>query len=182
MSVKNKASRIRLLLFDVDGVLTDGRIELHSDGSESKCFHIRDGAAIMWAHRAGLLTGILSARTSVATTLRTKQLEMPIVFQGVKAKLSAYEQILATYQLTDTEVAYMGDDLLDLAVLARVGLSAAPSDAAVDVRQKVDWTSSARGGKGAARDLIELVLKAQALWPPIVEPQTDPESALSHDG
>ncbi len=180
MSVQNKASRIRLLLFDVDGVLTDGRIEIRPDGTESKCFHIRDGAAIMWAHRAGLLTGILSARTSVATTLRARQLEMPIVLQGVRAKLSGYEQILANYQLADTEVAYMGDDLLDLAVLARVGLSAAPADAAVDVRQKVDWTSSTRGGKGAARDLIELVLKAQSLWPPIVETPADPESVLSH--
>ena len=74
----------------------------------------------------------------------------------------------------------MGDDLLDLAVLARVGLSAAPADAAVDVRQKVDWTSSTRGGKGAARDLIELVLKAQSLWPPIVETPADPESVQSH--
>ena len=180
MSVHNKASRIRLLLFDVDGVLTDGRIELHPDGSESKCFHIRDGAAIVWANRAGLLTGVLSARTSVATTLRTKQLEMPIVLQGVTVKLSAYEQVLANYQLTDTEVAYMGDDLLDLAVLARVGLSAAPADAAIGVRQKVDWISSARGGEGAARDLIELVLRARSLWPPIVESQADPESDLSH--
>ncbi len=173
MSLETAATRIRLLLFDVDGVLTDGRVEVHADGSESKQFHIRDGAAIVWANRAGLLTGVLSARTSAATTLRTRQLEMPIVVQGVASKLEAYEQILAGHGLADAEVAYMGDDLLDLLVLGRVGLSAAPADAAADIRQRVDWVSTARGGEGAVRELIELVLQARDLWPPIAElPET----------
>ncbi|MAG71836.1 MAG: HAD hydrolase family protein [Vicinamibacterales bacterium] len=176
MSLETTATRIRLLLFDVDGVLTDGRVEVHADGSESKQFHIRDGAAIVWANRAGLLTGVLSARTSAATTLRAQQLKMPIVVQGVASKLDAYEQLLTDHGLADAEVAYMGDDLLDLQVLGRVGLSAAPADAATDVRQRVDWVSAARGGAGAARELIELVLQARGLWPPIAE---SPETAVS---
>ena len=169
MSVEAKATRGRLLLFDVDGVLTDGRVELRSDGTESKRFHIRDGAAIVWARRAGLLTGMLSARASAATTLRARQLDMPIVAQGVAVKLDAYEKILAAHRLTDVDVAYMGDDLLDLPILSRVGLSSAPADAAHDVRAQVDWVSPARGGEGAARELIELVLRARGLWPPVLE-------------
>ena len=180
VSVKTKAARIQLLLFDVDGVLTDGRVGLHADGTESRQFHIRDGAAIVWAHRAGLLTGVISARTSVATTIRAQQLEMPIVVQGIATKLDAYERILADHGLTDAEVAYMGDDLLDLPVLVRVGLSAAPSDATTDVRQRVDWVSTVRGGEGAARDLIELVLRARELWPPVTELPADTVSKPLH--
>ena len=169
MSVEAKAAHIRLLLFDVDGVLTDGRVLLHDDGTESKQFHIRDGTAIVWAHRAGLLTGLLSARTSPATVQRAAQLSMSIVTQGVTVKLDAYDQVLREHRLTDAQVAYMGDDLLDLPVLARVGLSAAPADAVPDVRARVDWLSQAPGGHGAVRELIELVLRAQRAWEPLVQ-------------
>ena len=179
MSVEANATRIRLLLFDVDGVLTDGRVDIRGDGTESKRFHIRDGAAIVWARRAGLLTGILSARESAATTARARQLDMPIVVQGVDVKLDAYERLLEEHQLTDAEVAYMGDDLLDLPVLVRVGLSAAPADAARDVRSRVDWVSSVRGGEGAARELIELVLQARGLWPPHVDPTGEKPGATN---
>lgn len=163
-ALRDKAARVRLLLFDVDGVLTDGRILVHADGSESKEFHIRDGSAFVWAHRAGLLTGILSARSSRATAHRVAQLGIPIVSQGVANKLEGYEGILRQRNLTDAEVAYMGDDLLDLPVLARAGLSAAPSDGHADVRARVDWVSQVGGGRGAARELVELVLRAQGLW------------------
>ena len=164
MSVEARATRVRLLLFDVDGVLTDGRILFHADASESKHFHIRDGAGFVWAHRAGLKTGLLSGRTSAATTQRAVQLAIPIVAQGVGDKLDAYEQLIAKHGLTDAEVAYMGDDLLDMPVLARVGLSCAPADAVAEVRSRVHWVSQARGGAGAARELIELVLRAQGAW------------------
>ena len=130
MSLQAKASRIRLLLFDVDGVLTTGEVVMHTDGSESKGFHIRDGAGIVWAQRAGLIVGLLSARSSGATAHRAAQLAVRIVEQGVKSKLAAYEQIIRDARVEDADVAYMGDDLLDLQVLARVGLSAAPADAA----------------------------------------------------
>jgi 3-deoxy-D-manno-octulosonate 8-phosphate phosphatase (KDO 8-P phosphatase) len=164
MSVQAKASRIRLLLFDVDGVLTTGEVVMHGDGSESKGFHIRDGAAIVWAQRAGLTVGLLSARSSGATAHRAAQLAVRIVEQGVKSKIVAYEQIIRDARVEDADVAYMGDDLLDLQVLARVGLSAAPADAAAEVRERVDWVSTASGGRGAARELVELVLRAQQRW------------------
>ena len=164
MTLQSKASRIRLLLFDVDGVLTDGAVVMHADGSESKGFHIRDGAAIVWAQRAGLLVGLLSARSSGATAHRAAQLAIRIVAQGVASKLAAYEQIVRDAKVDDAAVAYMGDDLLDLPVLARVGLSAAPADAAAEVRERVDFVSALPGGRGAARELIEVVLRAQQRW------------------
>lgn len=170
MAVQAKASRIRLLLFDVDGVLTDGVIVMHTDGSESKRFHIRDGAAIVWAQRAGLPVGLLSARRSGATDQRAAQLAIRLVSQGVQSKLEGYLQLLRQANVTDDAVAYMGDDLLDLPVLARVGLSAAPADAAPEVRKRVDWVSKAAGGRGAVRELIELVLRAQSRWDTVTAP------------
>jgi 3-deoxy-D-manno-octulosonate 8-phosphate phosphatase (KDO 8-P phosphatase) len=175
MTVEAKASRVRLLLFDVDGVLTDGVVLMHADGSESKGFHIRDGAAIVWAQRAGLGVGLLSARSSGATAQRAAQLAIRIVQQGVKSKLAAYERILQDAGLGDEAVAYMGDDLLDLPVLARAGLSAAPADAAPEVRERVDWVAGAPGGRGAARELIELVLRAQRRWDEVVREYHSPE-------
>lgn len=167
--IDSRARALRLLLFDVDGVLTDGRILLHADGSESKQYHIRDGSGLVWARRAGLLTGLLSARSSLSTTQRAQQLGIPIVRQGVDEKLTAYEQILAEHGLTDAEVAFMGDDLLDLPVLTRVGLSCAPADAAPEVRTRVHWVSGLNGGAGAVRELVELVLRAQGRWQAIIE-------------
>ena len=168
MTLHAKASRVRLLLIDVDGVMTDGVVIMHADGSESKGFHIRDGAAIVWAQRAGLMVGLLSARTSGATAQRAAQLAIRTVSQGVTNKLSGYEQIIQDAGVTDQDVAYMGDDLLDIPVLRRVGLSAAPADAAAEVRERVDWVSPSGGGRGAVRDLIEFVLRAQERWDGIV--------------
>lgn len=159
-----RAQHIRLLLFDVDGVLTDGRLLLGADGHESKRYHIRDGTALVWARQTGLLTGLLSARASASTTERARQLGVSIVRQGADDKLTAYEELLAEHGLNDAEVAYMGDDVLDLPVLQRVALSAAPADAVPDVTARVDWTSRARGGEGAVREFVEEVLRAQGRW------------------
>ena len=156
--------RVRLLLFDVDGVLTDGVVLMHADGSESRGFYIKDGAAMVWAQRAGLSVGLLSARTSGATMHRAAQLAVRIVRQGVASKQEEFDEILRTSQLGEQDVAYMGDDLLDLPVLARAGLSAAPADAAPEVRSAVHWVSSAPGGRGAVREFIEFVLRAQGRW------------------
>ncbi len=164
-----KARRVRLLLFDVDGVLTDGRVLVHPDGSESKTFAIKDGVAIVAAHRQGLATGLLSGRASASTAHRAAQLGITIVHENVARKLEAYERIVEARGLSDEQVAYMGDDLLDLAVLARAGLSAAPADAVPEVRARVDWVGSAAGGDGAARELVELVLRAQNKWDAVVE-------------
>src|SRR3954466_12872322 len=119
MSAATKAAAIRLLLFDVDGVLTDGIVVMHSDGSESKNFHIRDGAALVWAQRAGLSVGLLSARSSGATAHRAAQLGIRIVSQGATNKAAAYAAILESSGLDDSAVAFMGDDLLDLPVLKK---------------------------------------------------------------
>jgi len=169
MTVEDRARRIRLLLFDVDGVLTDGVVVMHADGSESKGFHIKDGAAIVWAQRAGVQVGLLSARSSGATTHRAAQLAVRIVQQGVTSKASAFDQILKTSGLPEEAVSYMGDDLLDIPVLERAGLSAAPADAAAEVRAAVHWVSAVAGGRGAARELIELVLRAQGRWDEVVD-------------
>ena len=170
MPLTAKASRVRLLLLDVDGVLTDGVVTMHADGTESKDFHIRDGAAIVWAQRAGLPVGLLSARHSGATAQRAAQLAIRILSQGMQSKLEGYQQILRQTNVAEEAIAYMGDDLLDLPVLARVGFSAAPADAAPEVRERVDWVSRARGGRGAVREFIELLLRAQSRWETVTGP------------
>jgi 3-deoxy-D-manno-octulosonate 8-phosphate phosphatase (KDO 8-P phosphatase) len=168
VDVEQRAARLKLLLFDVDGVLTDGRLDIDADGRESKRYHIRDGTALVWARQAGLLTGLLSARSSLSTAERARQLGISIVRQGADDKLRAYDEILSEHGLRDEEVAYMGDDLLDLPVLRRVGLSSAPADAVGDVRTRVHWVSERGGGCGAVRDFIEQVLRARQQWDAIL--------------
>lgn len=163
-----RAKRVKLLLFDVDGVLTDGRLLLDGEGRESKQYHIRDGTGLVWARQAGLLTGFLSARVSASTTARARQLGVAIVRQGADDKLQAFREILAEQKLTDAEAAYMGDDVLDLPVLGRAGLATAPADAAPEVLARAHWVSGHRGGDGAARDLIERVLRVQGCWDGLV--------------
>jgi 3-deoxy-D-manno-octulosonate 8-phosphate phosphatase (KDO 8-P phosphatase) len=167
-TAEERARRVRLVLLDVDGVLTDGTVIMHGDGTESKAFHIRDGAAIVWAMQTGVDVGLLSARASAATTQRAAQLGMTIVAQGVPSKPTEFERILAQQGLAEQNVAYMGDDLLDLPILARAGLSGAPADAAEEVRAAAHWVSARRGGHGAVREFIELILRAQGRWDSIV--------------
>ena len=138
MSLQSKASAVRLILFDVDGVLTDGRVLIHSDGTETKSFAIRDGIAMVWAQRSSVRVGLLSARYSPTTPHRAAQLGITLIHQGVTSKIDAYERILETERLSDQDVAYMADDIVDLAVLGRVGFSCAPADAVPEVRSRVD--------------------------------------------
>ncbi len=166
--IAEQAARVRLILFDVDGVLTDGKLLVHADGSESKTFDIKDGTGIVWAQRLGLTVGLLSARSSVATAQRAAQLGITLVHQGVQSKLDTYNQIADSLMLDDADIAYMGDDILDLPVLARVGFATAPADASADVRSRVHWVSQAKGGDGAARELIELILRAQNRWDSVI--------------
>ena len=163
-----RAAGIKLILLDVDGVLTDGAVVIYGDGSETKRFHIRDGIALVWAQRAGLTVGVLSARQSPTTAQRAAQLGITLVHQGVSSKADTYDQIVGDMVLNDSQVAYMGDDVVDLAVLKRVGLSAAPADAVADVRSRVDFVSTRPGGEGAVRELVELILRAQHRWDPLV--------------
>lgn len=163
-----RARRVRLLLLDVDGVLTDGTVSIHANGSESKRFFIRDGLSLVWARRLGLEIGLLSGRASETTSRRATELGIRIVVQGGTDKRLGYADILATHGFTDAEVAYMADDLLDLPVLTRVGLSTAPADAIDEVRSRVHWVSQHPGGRGAVRELVELLLRAQGRWDGLV--------------
>jgi 3-deoxy-D-manno-octulosonate 8-phosphate phosphatase (KDO 8-P phosphatase) len=141
---------------------------VHSDGTESKSFGIRDGIAMIWAQRAGIQVGFLSARNSPTTPHRAAQLGISLIYQGVRSKLGTYQQILTDLGLIDDDVAYMGDDVVDLAVLGRVGFSSAPSDAVQEVRSRVDLVTQSAGGRGAARELIERILRAQNRWDEVV--------------
>lgn len=166
--IEARARNLRLLLFDVDGVLTDGSLNVLDDGSEIKSFFVRDGVALVWAQRAGLSVGLISGRQSAATKRRAAELGITIVIQGQNDKRAAYTQLVGSLQIRDEQVAFMGDDLIDLPVLSRVGLSAAPADAAGEVRARVHWVSQYPGGRGAVRELVENVLTARGQWDGLV--------------
>ncbi|MBM3772357.1 MAG: HAD-IIIA family hydrolase [Acidimicrobiia bacterium] len=168
MSPHERAARVKLILLDVDGVLTDGSVLVHADGTESKPFAIRDGIALVWAQRVGVKVGLLSARHSPTTPHRAAQLGITLIYQGVKSKADAYAKITSALRVADDDVAYMGDDVVDLAVLSRVGLAAAPADAVEEVRCRAHWVSRYPGGRGAVRELVETILRAQQQWDRIV--------------
>ena len=162
-----------MLLFDVDGVLTDGMVFLHGDGTESKRFFIRDGTAVVVARRAGLKVGLISGRPSDATMQRASQLEFDFVHQVKSSKLAAFESVLTTAGVSAQQVAYMGDDLIDVPVLRRAGFSAAPADAIEEARDAAHWVSNFAGGAGAVRELVEFILKSQDRWESAVEEYYD---------
>jgi 3-deoxy-D-manno-octulosonate 8-phosphate phosphatase (KDO 8-P phosphatase) len=163
-----RARRVRLLLMDVDGVLTDGHIYLQSlpDGTaeEMKAFHAHDGAGLKLARMAGLRTGVITGRDSPATTRRAREVGMEFVSQKQAEKLPAYEEILRQARVGDEEVAYIGDDLPDLPVLDRVGLAIAVGNAAPEVKRVVHLVTRRSGGDGAVREAIEAILRAQGCW------------------
>jgi 3-deoxy-D-manno-octulosonate 8-phosphate phosphatase (KDO 8-P phosphatase) len=163
-----RCRRLRLVLTDVDGVLTDGTVLLLPDGGEAKAFHIRDGLGIVLAHRAGLRTGILSGRASPATARRAAELGMSVIREGVADKGAAFREILAREGLAPHEVAYMGDDVNDLPVLTEVGLSAAPADAPLEVRAQAFMITDAPGGRGCLREFLEAILRARGEWEGLV--------------
>lgn len=163
-----RCRRLRLVLTDVDGVMTDGTILLLPGGQEAKSFHIRDGLGVVLAHRAGLLTGVLSARRSQATTQRAAELGMKVVHQGMTDKAAALREILRELSLQPHEVAYMGDDVNDLPVMEMVGLSAAPADAPLEVRGQVFMVTDAAGGRGCLREFLEAILRARGDWDRVV--------------
>jgi 3-deoxy-D-manno-octulosonate 8-phosphate phosphatase (KDO 8-P phosphatase) len=158
-----------VLLFDVDGVLTDGTVWLHGDGTESKRFFIRDGTAVVLARRAGLRVGLISARPSDATLQRASQLEFDFVHQVSSSKMAAFESVLRAAGVTEEQVAYMGDDLIDVPLLRRAGFSAAPADAVNEARLAAHWVSSRPGGAGAVREFVEFILKSQERWETAVQ-------------
>ena len=162
--IQDRASRIKLLLMDCDGVLTDGRIWLFDNGEEQKGFHTRDGLGLELWHRAGLSSGIISGRRSSAVERRAQALGMSFVRQGVTEKVQAFLEIVDHAGVTGEEVAFIGDDLVDIPLMIRSGLGVAVADAAPETRAHAQYVTSVPGGYGAVREVIELILKAQGRW------------------
>lgn len=169
-AVRKKAAKIKLLLLDVDGVLTDGRIIIDDRGVEAKFFHVRDGQGISLLMRAGIEVGFLTARSSSAVRHRARDLGVRLVFQGVQNKLQTYETIKQKARLKDEQIAYVGDDFIDLPVLRRVGLAISVRDGWSELTNSVDHVTTAKGGKGAVREVAELLLKAQGRWSKLTTP------------
>ena len=158
-----RAKLIKLLLLDVDGVLTDGTIVYTEDGGESKGFNTRDGFGLRMLQDSGVDVGLITARTSEAVRRRAGDLGFAHLYQGRMDKNKVYEEILQTTGLRPLHTAYMGDDWLDLPLLARAGLGAAPADAAPEVRQRVDYVCRQNGGRGAVREICDLILEARGV-------------------
>jgi 3-deoxy-D-manno-octulosonate 8-phosphate phosphatase (KDO 8-P phosphatase) len=164
-SIQSKIKKIKLLLLDVDGVLTDGRIILDDQGKEYKAFHVRDGHGIKMAQRAGIIVGLITGRTSEVVSVRAKELGIQDVHQGRHEKGVAYDSILSKYGLSDEAVAYIGDDVVDLVVFKKAGLAVTVADADPSVKPHVDMITRAAGGRGAVREFINLILKHQGKLP-----------------
>ena len=164
--LQERLCRIRLVLLDVDGVLTDGRIWYGPDGDQGRAFHVRDGLAMKAAQAAGLAVGIITGRDTAATARRAAELGLDELHQGKRKKLPVWQEILERRGLEDADVCYMGDDLLDLPLLERCGLAAAPSDAVPEVLSVAHWTATRAGGDGCVRELFETLLRARDAWPP----------------
>lgn len=160
-----KLARIKLLLLDVDGVLTDGRIIYDNQGSEIKAFDVKDGHGLKMLQRAGIKTGIITGRQSEVVKRRAEELGFDILYQGALRKLEPYREILAQHGLTDEQVAYVGDDVVDLPILRRVGFSATVADAVDDVLPLVDYVTKRSGGRGAVREICDMLLRASGQWP-----------------
>jgi len=162
--LRSRILRVRLMIFDVDGVLTDGRIIYQDDGSEIKAFDVKDGHGIKLLQRVGIKVAFITGRYCKAVEHRAKALGIGWLYQGIHNKVEAYETVLAETGLKDEEAGFMGDDLIDLPVMRRVGFAAAVSDAVPHVLPYAHYVSNARGGHGACREVCEMILQVQNLW------------------
>jgi 3-deoxy-D-manno-octulosonate 8-phosphate phosphatase (KDO 8-P phosphatase) len=171
--LRNAAAGIKLLLMDVDGVLTDGSLFLVPDAEgnmvETKAFDSQDGIALRWLIWNNIKTGVISGRKSPATAERARQVDMAYVFQGHIEKIPIYEQIMADAKVGREEVAYIGDDLTDVVIMRRVGLSFATANARTEVKRVANAVTAAPGGSGAVREVIELLLKSRGAWDGLLE-------------
>ena len=162
--MKARIKKIKVLAMDVDGVLTDGKIIFDSGGKETKIFNVQDGFGIVILKRAGFKTAILTARASKVVTIRAKDLNIDKTYQDAYPKLEAYEKMLRGFSVKDEEVCFMADDLPDLQVLKRVGFAVAVSNAVPEIKRAAHYTTRKKGGRGAVREVIELILKTQGKW------------------
>lgn len=164
-----RARRIKLLIVDVDGVLTDGGIILDNKGNELKAFHVRDGHGLKMAQRVGIKVAIITGRRSKVVERRARELGIEEVHQGCKKKLLCYGKLIKKLGVTDAEVAYVGDDIVDIPLLVRVGLPVAVSDAHEDARRYALMVTENPGGKGAVREITDMLIKARGLWDDIIK-------------
>ncbi|HEY6011088.1 MAG TPA: HAD-IIIA family hydrolase [Nitrospirota bacterium] len=161
-SIAGTAKKLKLLLLDVDGVLTDGSIILDGKGNELKAFHVRDGHGIKLAQKNGITVGIITGRKSDVVAVRARELGIEEVHQGAFEKLAIYESLLSKYRLRDEETAFIGDDVVDIDILKRTGIAAAVADADPAVKPHVDIILKTAGGRGAVREFINFVLKSRS--------------------
>jgi 3-deoxy-D-manno-octulosonate 8-phosphate phosphatase (KDO 8-P phosphatase) len=172
-AVRKRAAQIKVLLMDVDGTMTDGGVTLLSqaDGSalEIKTFDAHDGQGLTLAHTAGVRTGCITGRESAALLRRANEMKMEFIYMKQAAKIPAYEEILRKAGVTDSAVAYVGDDLPDLPILRRVGLAVAVGDAVPEVKKASHFVTTSAGGRGAIRDAVELILKSKGIWAEMID-------------
>ena len=164
--MKDALKRIKVVAMDVDGVLTDGRIIMDSNGVETKNFDVQDGFGIVFLKKCGIKTAIISARESGVVAHRAKDLKIDKVYVGVYPKIGAYEGMLEEFKVQDQEVCFIGDDVADVSVMRRCGVAVAVANAVFEVKQIADYVTVARGGQGAVRETVELILQAQGHWGP----------------
>jgi 3-deoxy-D-manno-octulosonate 8-phosphate phosphatase (KDO 8-P phosphatase) len=169
-AIERRASRIKLLLMDCDGVLTDGRIWLTEEGEEQKSFHTRDGLGLDLLHRAGIKSGIISGRFSRVVQRRADELKMNFVRQGVDNKLQAFEELLTAAAVDESAVGFIGDDLTDIPLMLRSEFAVAVADAAEETLAAAHYITRARGGLGAVREAVEIILRTQGHWSELIKP------------
>ncbi len=168
MGIEARAKKTKLLVLDVDGVLTDGHIIFGRDGELMKNFHSHDGLGIALAHQAGMKTAIITGRESQIVHLRSVELKIKDVHQGARDKVEALSVLLTKYSLRPEEAAYVGDDLLDLSIMRQVGLACAVANAVPEVKQHAHFITTKQGGQGAVREVVEFILKTQGKWDDII--------------
>jgi len=161
--IEERAKKIKLLILDVDGVLTDGRIIYDNFGDEIKCFNVYDGFGMTLLHRAGIKSVIITAKKTRIVKRRAKDMHVAKVYSNYE-KLKVYEKVIKRFRVKDEEACFIGDDLIDMPVLKRVGLSVAPPEAIEEVKNSCHYITKKSGGKGAVREVIEIILKSQDLW------------------
>lgn len=160
-AVIEKAKKIKLLILDVDGVLTDGKLFFDNQGNEYKSFHVRDGFGLKLLRTTGVEVAVISGRKSTSVDLRMKNLDIEHVYQGHENKREAFEEVIGKLKVSPDQVAFVGDDLIDLLIMSRVGLAIAVEDANLAVKQRADWCTRFPGGHGAVREVCDLIMQAQ---------------------
>lgn len=168
MTIKQRAKKIKMLILDIDGVMTDGRIIYDSKGNELKCFNVLDGMGLAVLKQIKMKVVLVTAKGSRAVLRRARDIGVTEVWQNAHDKLKPYRQILKKHKLKNEDICFVGDDLVDLSVMKRAGLSVAVANACPEAKRIAHYVTKKEGGKGAVREIIEIILRAQNIWPEII--------------